>query len=100
LAPPALPASPTRRSSDLGILGVVAFRVYEVEVQRDPDLRPRRPLAQDLHRTPVREQQVVRGRKRVGLRRAPRRVVTPPVPDPRQDRKSTRLNSSHLGISY
>src|SRR3712207_7110051 len=39
-----------------------------------------------------------RGRARAAPRAAARR--RPPAADPRQDRKSTRLNSSHANISY
>ncbi len=55
------------------------------EVQRDPDLRGGRGLAQDVHGASVRKQQVVRCRQRVALADATRSVVAPPVADPGRD---------------
>ena len=50
-----------------------------------PDLRVGARAADRLHRPAVRQQQVVRGRDRVGLARPPGRVLAPRVPDPRAD---------------
>ena len=62
-----------------------ARRIRIVEVERDPDLGLGRRAPQDLDGAAVREQQVVRGRERVRVGRAARRVVAPAVADPRDD---------------
>src|SRR5262245_62187662 len=69
---------PTRRSSDLS----------RRKARRAPDahLQIARRLVQHLSLAASWKREAPGGRQRVGLRRA--------------DRKSTRLNSSHLGISY
>src|SRR5690606_41798722 len=93
-APRALPPFPTRRSSDLAALGADAPFLGG----RDTGLASVRPKLCDL---------------------LPRQGVPPALPswealadafawgrrggtfhDPAQDRKSTRLNSSHVKISY
>src|SRR5205814_10411684 len=87
-----LPSFPTRRSSDLRKLPQEAARAARARVLAGVDLRPDRSrialraeaASPELGRAP--------GRGRVGaLDRAERDA---------EDRKSTRLNSSHLGISY
>src|SRR5262245_64932032 len=73
-----LPSFPTRRSSDLRLQRLTQRRL------------PRRPLPsppRNLRRRPTRS-------RPDGCRRSPACLAG------RGDRKSTRLNSSHLGISY
>src|SRR5438067_8274841 len=63
----------------------------------------RRPTRSTLfpYTTLFRSLPVVPDRRRVGLRVAePRFQDERPVPHPERDRKSTRLNSSHVSISY
>src|SRR5262245_63225242 len=74
---PALLSFPTRRSSDLA---------------RRSGVRQSTGLG--------RTRSEVRAGNRPRLRRTPRRHDPEGAPDPGGDRKSTRLNSSHLGISY
>ena len=50
-----------------------------------PTSTVRRLAPQHLDRAPVREQQMVRSRERVGVRHAARCVMSPAVPDPRDD---------------
>src|SRR5690606_41633024 len=86
-----LPPFPTRRSSDLA---------------QEPDavLEPRREhLRRNRARTAQTRGRAPRLRPRVALRAA--RHEAPQVPEEhplsrRRDRKSTRLNSSHVKISY
>src|SRR5205814_10701266 len=84
---------PTRRSSDLGMHQHQEFRIYDV-IRALPRSRPRTPKLLGLER-----------------REPPRLALTHHVVDRGNDalpvglaevvdRKSTRLNSSHLGISY
>src|SRR5437899_8745385 len=87
--PPRSTLFPTRRSSDLGSrqghrsqkghLGIDFFadQLRTAELRRKPTARP------DSHQ-----------RTQEGERRGPRQGALI------RDRKSTRLNSSHLGISY
>src|SRR5205807_4321798 len=95
--PASLPSFPTRRSSDLLTPPLTPFTA-----------RPLRDVPVDHHEADRLLRQVVR---RLHTRRRHEREVTlavrlqPPgqclcVPAGRQDRKSTRLNSSHLVISY
>src|SRR5690606_40364949 len=95
---PAILSFPTRRSSDLirpalGVRGHDAANIFK------------RPFAEAFlkrrHRLRREREQTLRDIRAVRRQRAPRRV------DPgrkmrqiRQDRKSTRLNSSHVKISY
>src|SRR5690348_18077413 len=62
----------------------------------------RRDVAARAPPAPAAAAVVAAGRLGVGeaLRRLPRRHVVPAVPGLPQDRKSTRLNSSHPSISY
>src|SRR5699024_11824847 len=76
-SPRALHSFPTRRSSDLGGLSVLFRRVA-----------PDRSLA------PAPEAQHTRSRQRP----TQRNIFVPVLPT--VDRKSTRLNSSHVSISY
>src|SRR5690606_40220088 len=97
LPPPPLPACPTRRSSDLP--GRRHRLLVHVHAQQPrprirlrhqdrrsappaPHIQHTRPLTQPLHHAVQRRQPLL-------LQRAPI-----------QDRKSTRLNSSHVKISY
>src|SRR5437899_9540016 len=74
-----LPSFPTRRSSDLGTDGMPAFLEADWE---DPEQAPVvQPSAAVFRAAQC-------GRAGLGIRAEAR------------DRKSTRLNSSHLGISY
>src|SRR5690606_41506740 len=69
-----LPSFPTRRSSDLRALEcALPEQVVHERSDREPDLRPQRLV--------------------VGLEHGELRAAV-------QDRKSTRLNSSHVKISY
>src|SRR5207248_11237772 len=77
-----LPSSPTRRSSDLVPAAAAARRAAAVR----PDAGD--PAAWDAQR-----------RRRLGVRGAGPRPAGAGLP-PEEDRKSTRLNSSHRTISY
>src|SRR5690606_41262778 len=72
---PPLHAFPTRRSSDL-------------------------PLAERLRRTPAPYQPLGPSVPEAGTGQYPLRVAGPPTVLPVTDRKSTRLNSSHVKTSY
>src|SRR5205814_9568274 len=90
---PDLHSFPTRRSSDLGIAGmaVIGIVLRGAIVVRAVDRRERCRAHLRLRR---------RGGKIVGLE-APARIALDCLALGRiGDRKSTRLNSSHLGISY
>src|SRR5207249_9433939 len=90
-APPALHSVPTRRSSDLVDLGLGAgYRVPEFELF-GADISKRYGLTDGR----VRELRALWAEGRVTP--AP---VQPRVPIWLGDRKSTRLNSSHVSISY
>src|SRR5205814_10188102 len=91
---------PTRRSSDLGFLAVArAALEYDVDVilrgRVDRDFSRRLSfltgLVESLFRIKIRDLLAVLKQTHGRLLRAVVRRV---------DRKSTRLNSSHLGISY
>src|SRR5437667_1559931 len=76
-------------------------------IRRPPrsTLFPYTTLFRSLRRDHRSRQGVLRGRRREGLRRQPgahrrAREGADDVPARRQDRKSTRLNSSHITISY
>src|SRR5690606_40365231 len=80
--PPALPSFPTRRSSDLTLAGDdVTWHVDPASERYAAELGSLLAL---LHAVPVAEA----------------RDVGVEVRSPEQDRKSTRLNSSHVKISY
>src|SRR5690606_41133107 len=87
----ALPSFPTRRSSDLGVHPGRGGRAGALRAGRAP-------AAADL---PV---PAVRVADRAGRGRAeqlrPLRAAGADPGDPQPDRKSTRLNSSHVKISY
>src|SRR5262245_62462623 len=76
---------PTRRSSDLPLLHLDAARGQRPGLHGEQS---------DLDRLALRER---RGRRQRHRGRATEERTTR---DPQRDRKSTRLNSSHLGISY
>src|SRR5205814_3803767 len=96
--PRPLPSFPTRRSSDLLLFA---------DAQRVPDLRPTRPPRRQPHQPPAGHLVPTRLHVPPGTTQL---VLVPPFgrqPERPQghrgageDRKSTRLNSSHLGISY
>src|SRR5699024_12104840 len=88
-APPDLPSFPTRRSSDLD-LGAILREAFLHRFQRHR-------LAVISVLIPADTRVVIHAddvegaiRERFGRR----------YPDPAEDRKSTRLNSSHVSISY
>src|SRR5207253_8838931 len=90
-----LPPSPTRRSSDLGDLFLGA-----VDLSRD--LGVGSAFGQELQEPPF-DVVDVRGPIDVGLGSRLRFRLegeVKPTPRSRLDRKSTRLNSSHVAISY
>src|SRR5699024_12260686 len=98
-APPrVLPAFPTRRSSDL-----VQARQHRPETVAGmtvvepglPALRAR-PCAEDEHTRGMRAD----GGKRMHMHTSHRKYVSMAAAVPSSDRKSTRLNSSHVSISY
>src|SRR5207253_7449718 len=95
LAPRALHSFPTRRSSDL--IGVIPT----VVVKKEPgsESRPRWPAyAQAERKIRCCSRRSVSG----SVYQSQGSVVSiaPNLHSPRQDRKSTRLNSSHVAISY
>src|SRR5207253_11091937 len=86
--PPALPSFPTRRSSDLSA-GIFGERRYSMRVWVQPDALSARGLTvQDVENAIVSRNVEIPA----SIRSDPRGF--------RQDRKSTRLNSSHVAISY
>src|SRR5207249_12314141 len=98
-APPALDPLPTRRSSDLdrGTPGPTAHR-FKVEIDFDISRHAPRPV---LHLwRPRRSCPTARGwrapRPQPGIGALP----IGPSGEPESDRKTTRLNSSHVSISY
>src|SRR5699024_12444456 len=84
-----LPSVPTRRSSDLGSGGGRAQRPVHLRGRPPADLRTAHPplTLRDQHRR---------------SRKPPQAQLPDHCREPgiRQDRKSTRLNSSHVSISY
>src|SRR5690242_21501484 len=93
--PPRSTLFPTRRSSDLGVLGVaggLAGRLAVVPLLLDADAVLLQPAAEG----------VVVHRQHLGrLHPLPLAVGERLLQGPLlQDRKSTRLNSSHMSISY
>src|SRR5205814_3134462 len=85
---PALPSFPTRRSSDLHVLlvgdGARAFAHAQGLRECDPE-------------SLVTPRQLARHQERMAAMKG---TVGAVAMDRNGDRKSTRLNSSHLGISY
>src|SRR5207253_8848082 len=81
-AHPPLPSFPTRRSSDLA------------RRERTPRARPPHPRADA-----ARDRQRAR-RQRVADLQRPQEADEHDRRQPQRDRKSTRLNSSHVAISY
>src|SRR5207253_10184747 len=95
--PYAPPSFPTRRSSDL-LVNPEIDDVVKKDIRKDgADPRPLRRAR--LHRSPL------AALKDAGLEPPLNQAEHPGVGDPvrqhpHQDRKSTRLNSSHVAISY
>src|SRR5439155_17986243 len=91
--PRALPSFPTRRSSDLACARALAGRRAADAARRAGRARGAAALATDRDAPALR-----------ALRPLPPALLRrPPHPHPllgRRDRKSTRLNSSHVAISY
>src|SRR5690606_41876576 len=92
-APHALPSFPTRRSSDLELIG--ADRLAH------PQSRARKVLSQEVIREIAHAELGAVGERplhftALGERDGGMKLMRPPP----QDRKSTRLNSSHVKISY
>src|SRR5207249_11035946 len=99
LRPPRLlPSFPTRRSSDLGQHGVLASPVLHARLPFDvagvDQAVDQAGEAALVDEEPAR--QLVHPEPATGLVQGEEDVV----PRERQDRKSTRLNSSHVSISY
>src|SRR5207253_5881306 len=90
LPPLHLPSFPTRRSSDLPVRHLSSRRAARHHLFDRPDLQLL------LHRR-RREQRLLGPRGRERLRAD---VFVLPARQRLQDRKSTRLNSSHVAISY
>src|SRR5205814_4064342 len=98
LAPLHLHSFPTRRSSDL------THRRATVDEAAGDRAPPRLVVVRVVReRQPARRVRLLRLLHRAGLERIPAEVgelAEPRVRHDVEDRKSTRLNSSHLGISY
>src|SRR5690242_13528800 len=91
----ALHSFPPRRSSDLGGSHALSPRFRLRRRQRRPHHRSRTDRQSRRHdgrRRPI--------RRRLPLRPGARTIAWKVRPSRRQDRKSTRLNSSHMSISY
>src|SRR5947199_1471026 len=64
-------------------------------------MKRRPPISTLFPYTTLFRSRPTKNRRRASLARDPERLRVPPATiGPRLDRKSTRLNSSHLGISY
>src|SRR5690606_41760001 len=95
-ARPALPASPTRRSSDLAAPEPRRVRRARVRAALEVDPRGNRPDPGEVRLAPRRHRVRPPGRRLDEVVR-----LAGPAGDGRLgDRKSTRLNSSHVKISY